>query len=288
MTKTLIILAGGASSRMKKSDSSDLSVSAIKEANTKSKALIQINKRPVLDYILYNAKRAGLIDIIIVTRPDDSMFKTQYGHKAKGNEYHGLTISFARQYIPANRIKPLGTADALMQALVQYPDLQQKSFLVCNSDNLYSVAAFQNLCKNKDSNAFINYDREALNFSSERIAGFALTKVNTEGYLEDIIEKPSSEEADRYKDIEGKLRVSMNIWKFNGPLFLPYLEKCPINPARDEKELPSAILAMIREHKRSMKTIPFSEHVPDLTAKNDIAVMIDYLSTHYSDLDWTK
>ncbi len=286
MTKTLIILAGGSSSRMKRSDSTILSDLTFQEANTISKALIHINGRPILDYILYNAKRAGLTDIIIVTGPDNSLFKEQYGNKSHGNNFHGLTISFATQHIPENRNKPLGTADALWQALVQYPNLQQESFLVCNSDNLYSVDAFLYLSENENLNAFINYDREALNFSSERIAGFALTKVNHQGCLEDIIEKPTELEADRYKDMHGKLRVSMNLWKFNGPTFVPYLENCPINPTRNEKELPSAIRAMIKNHPCSMMAISLSEHVPDLTAKDDIAVMIDYLSTHYSYLDW--
>lgn len=288
MTKTLIILAGGASSRMKRSDSSLLSDSAFQEANTISKALIQLNGRPILHYILYNAKRAGLTDIIIVTGPDNSMFKDQYGNKSHGNNFHGLTISYATQHIPENRNKPLGTADALWQALVQFPNLQHESFLVCNSDNLYSVGAFQRLSTNEDLNAFINYDREALDLSSKRIAGFALTKVNHKGCLNDIIEKPTELEAASYKDIHGKLRVSMNLWKFNGPIFIPYLKNCPINTARDEKELPTAILTMIKKHPCSMVAISFSEHVPDLTAKDDIAVMIDYLSTHYSYLDWTN
>lgn len=287
MTKTLIILAGGTSSRMKKSDSSGLSESASREANTVSKSLIRINDIPILDYILYNAKKAGLTEIVIITGPDNSSFKDHYGNENRGNSFHGLSISFAIQNIPRDRSKPLGTADALWQALVQYPIVQQGSFLVCNSDNLYSVQAFQALCENIDSNAFINYDRGALDYSLERIAGFALTKVNREGYLEDLVEKPSVTQTDSFKDIHGKLRVSMNLWKFHGPMLFPYLENCPINPIRDEKELPTAVLAMIKEHPRSMKSISISEHVPDLTSKNDIAILNDYLSIHYPKLDWT-
>ena len=41
------------------------------------------------------------------------------------------------------RVKPSGTADALFQALFQFKELRSKDFCVCNSDNLYSVSAFE-------------------------------------------------------------------------------------------------------------------------------------------------
>ena len=62
MHDNLIILAGGASSRMKKSmASATLSEAEIKSANSVSKALIGIGKdnRPILDYLLFNAEKAG-------------------------------------------------------------------------------------------------------------------------------------------------------------------------------------------------------------------------------------
>ena len=45
MIDHLIILAGGASSRMKKSSSKELSKDSLAQANTRSKALILINNR---------------------------------------------------------------------------------------------------------------------------------------------------------------------------------------------------------------------------------------------------
>ena len=52
MTDHLIILAGGASSRMKKSSSNVLSKNSAEQANSRSKALILINDRPMLDLSL--------------------------------------------------------------------------------------------------------------------------------------------------------------------------------------------------------------------------------------------
>lgn len=288
MTDHLIILAGGASSRMKKSSSKELSKDSLAQANTRSKALILIHNRPMLDYLLYNAKLAGFKHVYIVIGKDDALFKTYYGSKRSENLFHGLTISYAYQLIPEDRIKPFGTADAVCKTLEQYSQLQQLQFVVCNCDNLYSVKAFELLRQSKHSNAFINYDRDALLYPQERIERFALTKTTTTNYLEDIIEKPTAEITDKFKDTQGKNRVSMNIFLFDGTLFYPFLQVCEIHPDRNEKELPTAILQMIRKYANAMLAIPLAEHVPDLTGKSDILVMNEYLVTHQHHIDWTK
>ena len=43
--------------------------------------------------------------------------------------FSDLSISFATQYIHDGRVKPLGTADALVQAMNQYPQLKKLVFL---------------------------------------------------------------------------------------------------------------------------------------------------------------
>ena len=88
-------------------------------------------------------------------------------------------------------------------------------------------------------------------------------------------------QVNNYKDAKGKYRVSMNVFKFKGTEIYSFLKNCPIDPKRNEKELPSAILKMIRESNAYIKGIPFAEHVPDLTSKEDIAIMKDYIATHY-------
>lgn len=286
MTDTLIILAGGASSRMKKSKASTLSDEMTTQANTRNKALILLNDRPMLDYVLYNAKQAGITNVIIVIHPKGTLFKEYYGNKERSNHFHGISISYAIQHIPEGREKPLGTADALLQAMEQYPTLKETTFLVCNADNLYSTTAFFALRENKNNHAFLNYDRDALKYPMERIARFALTKITTEQYLETIIEKPEVSEVEHYRNTDGTFRVSMNIFKFEGASFYPYLVACPIHPERNEKELPTAVLAMLHEHPTAMQAIPFGEHVPDLTGKDDIFILNDYLSTHIPTLDW--
>ena len=284
MNKNIIILAGGASSRMKNSIiSKNLSEEELKNANTRSKALLEFGnaKRPILDFLLLNAEKAGYKKVVIVIGEQGALFKEYYGKQLKDNSFRGLSISYAIQYIPKGRDKPFGTADALFQALTQFPELQHEAFTVCNSDNLYSVAALQALLICKDANAFINYDRDALLFPMEKIERFALTLVDENSQLEAIIEKPSKEKINDYEDAEGNFRVSMNVFKFTGTEIYSFLKNCPIAPKRNEKELPTAILNMIRESNNYIKGIPFAEHVPDLTSKEDIAIMKDYIAKNY-------
>ncbi|MDC9721886.1 MAG: sugar phosphate nucleotidyltransferase [Urechidicola sp.] len=278
----LVILAGGASSRMKKQSIEDNSLSKEQrtQANQRSKSLISIDDsgRPLMDYLLYNAKKAGYQNLYIITGKENSLFKSFYGEQNSNNDFHGLTINFAVQEIPKNRVKPFGTADALYQAMEQYPILQTSSFTVCNSDNLYSIKALELLrCKTESQNALISYNRDALLFSSERISRFALMLFDKELNLKDIIEKPDRNLTESFKGDDGKLRVSMNIFKFDGNLFFDYVKNCKVHPTRNEKELPTALMEMLKEYPNNVKGISLSEHVPDLTSKEDIVILKEWV-----------
>lgn len=289
MHDNLIILAGGASSRMKKQAVvENLSQEEIIQANERSKGLIGVgpNGRPLMDYLLLNAKRAGYKNIYIIIGEQGDLFKDFYGTEVKNNDFHGLNISFAVQYIPEERVKPFGTADALFQAVEQYPILNTQYYSVCNSDNLYSAKALYALRETKSPNAFISYDRDAMLFPSERISRFAVAKLNEENKLLDIIEKPEPAVVESFKDATGKIRVSMNAFKFNGEALYFYLKNCPVHPERDEKELPTVLLNLLQDFPGTALGIPFSEHVPDLTAKEDIAEVKEYLKKNYPTLDW--
>jgi len=289
MHSNLIILAGGASSRMKKeAQTSNLTDAEIAEANERSKGLIGVgpNGRPLMDYLLYNAKQAGYKNVFIIISEHGALFREFYGNKQKDNNFNGLNISFAVQFIPKNRVKPFGTADALFQAVEQYPELNNVFYTVCNSDNLYSSKALFSLRTTKSPNAFISYDRDAMEFPSERISRFAVAKLDVNNCLMDIVEKPSKEVIGNHKDIAGKIRVSMNAFKFNGKVIYPYLKNCPVHPERNEKELPTVLLNMIKDYPKTALGIPFSEHVPDLTAKEDIVEVKEYLKRNYTGLSW--
>jgi glucose-1-phosphate adenylyltransferase len=284
-----VILAGGVSSRMKSpSTSARLAPQTVKQAEEGAKGMISVGDggRPFLDYQLYNMKKAGIDDVVIVVGEKDEVLRQYYGLKDRDNEFHGVRITYAIQRIPEGRTKPMGTVDALLQALFVRTDWKGGDFIVCNSDNLYSVRVFSMLLDCDAPNALIDYDRSGLEFAETRIAQFGITKKDKDGYLLEIVEKPPLEELERLRGADGSLRVSMNIFRLNYEMIFNPLRDCPENPVRHEKELVTAVTAMVKLHPRSMKALPLKEHVPDLTYKDDIAVTSEYLRRHYSTLDW--
>ncbi|HSP87124.1 MAG TPA: hypothetical protein VLN45_03270, partial [Ignavibacteriaceae bacterium] len=168
-------------------------------------------------------------------------------------------------------------ADALYQGLLSVKEWEGSSFIVCNSDNLYSVKSFRTLQLSEYPNAMIDYDRNGLLFDNERIGRFAITKKNSRGFLVDIIEKPSEELIQLIKEKDGYIGVSMNIFKFSYDMIFPFLEKTPLDLERNEKELPTSVKLMVTKYSDSVFAYLFSEHVPDLTFKKDIIPVMEYL-----------
>ncbi len=270
MTKTIVVLAAGMSSRMKKSIDSDIDDSKADEANKKSKSLITFGDKPFIYFLLKNIVEAGFENVIMVVGKDFDDFKKQLDNLNFNNK---LKIDYAIQKIPKDRVKPFGTADAVFQTMDQIEILKNSSFCVCNSDNLYSTNSLRIIRENAYENAVLAYDRDSLNFPKERVSSFSILMTDDNFNLLNFIEKPTQEQVDQNLDSNGKIRVSMNIFKFNGLQAFDFIKNCPINPIRNEKELPSAIVNMINENDLYMKGIPIAEHVPDLTSKADINII---------------
>ena len=122
----MIIMVGGASSRMKRSlKQRDDQVMD----NIPHKSLIPVGKkgRPFLYYLVQNAVEAGYTNLYLITSPENEAFQNL---KGQGNLPAGLNVFLAVQSVPEGRTKPLGTADALQQCLDQYPELKQTTFTV--------------------------------------------------------------------------------------------------------------------------------------------------------------
>ena len=272
---SLIIMAGGASSRMKKSLSNSLLSNEVMElAQNLHKSLIPLDNmgRPLLYYLFKNALSAGIKTIYLVTSAENKGFKDFINRLKKEERFSELEVKYAIQNIPLGRKKPMGTADALQQCLEQHSNLLNENFTVCNGDNLYSEETFKVLRASRTPlNAMIAYDGEGLGHSGEKIAKFALLDFTDTQLLSNIIEKPTPEELSSYENRYDRFWVSMNIFNFEGGTIYPFLEQCPIHPERDEKELPEAVRNMVRAFPKSMLCISRSEKIPDLTSAQDIA-----------------
>jgi glucose-1-phosphate adenylyltransferase len=285
----IVILAGGLSSRMRASQAAQgIDERLAREAGERPKGMISVGDgfRPFLDYLLFNIRSAGYRDVVIVVGESDRSVRERYGPLERDNEFHGLSISYAVQWIPEGRSKPLGTADAVLCAMRVKEDWRGSSFVVCNSDNLYSREALSALRTASTEGAVVEYDRKGLALGMERANSYASIVTGEDGFVKDIVEKPTPEQLREILHRRPSAGVSMNIFRLPYGLIEPILESMPLHPERGEKELPTAMGMLVRKDPRCVLSIPRSEPVPDLTRRSDIKAVQDFLGKEYPHFRW--
>lgn len=285
----IVILAGGVSSRMREA----LSVQGVderllREAEQRPKSMLSLGegRRPFLDYLLYNVRSAGISDVVIVHGEQDRSVRERYGINDRDNDFHGLRISYAVQRIPAGRTKPLGTADAVLAAMRVKHGWRRQSFIVCNSDNLYSVAALRAMVQADFPGALIEYHRDGLGLDRSRVDTYATIVTGGDGFVKDVVEKPSAEELARILRDHPTAGVSMNIYRLPFNPLEPILESMPMHLVRGEKELPTAVGMLVRKEPRCFRSIRMSEPVPDLTRRTDMPAVQVFLAKEFAAVTW--
>ena len=73
----------------------------------------------------------------------------------------------------------------------------------------------------------------------------------------------------------------MNIFSLSYDQIYPVLERTPVHPERKEKELPESVKILANENRESVYAYSLTEHVPDLTSKEDIMQVQNYLEKYY-------
>ena len=173
------------------------------------------------------------------------------------------TIHFVQQKIPAGRKKPLGTAQALQVGLEAVPFWSGHAFLVSNGDNLYDSTEIATLANSPHPNAMVAYHAHDVHPDQSRISNYALLKIEQD-CLKDIVEKPD----ETIRSNWGEPWVSMNIWKLDYDTVLPVLRNTPMNPQRQEHELPTSMRMLAQ--KTDIFCYYSNASVPDLTSQQDI------------------
>ena len=99
----------------------------------------------IIDYSIYDAKKAGFDKVIFIIKEENlEIFKETVGKRVE--KYIKVEYAFQRLedvpegvVLPADRVKPLGTAQAILAA----KDLVSDKFIIINSDDYYGSDAFK-------------------------------------------------------------------------------------------------------------------------------------------------
>jgi len=240
--------------------SASLTSDQARAANAGNKAMMPVNGRPFLDYVLSSVADARLTDVALVVAPEHDAMRRYYEEEERASR---LRIGFIVQE------QPLGTAHAVLCA-ERWTD--GEPFLTLNGDNLYPVAALRSLA-DLDEPGLAAFNREELvrfgNIPADRIRAFAVIEIDARGYLTRIVEKPPREAQD-----ESRL-ISMNCWRFDHRIF----SACRSVPRseRGEFELPQAV-GLAASTGVPFRAILAHGGVLDLSRRADAAALDDRLA----------
>lgn len=228
MSQTLVVLAAGLSSRF---------------GGNKQLASVGPNAEVLLDYAVFDAVRAGFEHVTFVIRRESEQDFQKHVALRFGKR---VQITFAYQDLadlpagvetPPNRVKPWGTAHAILAARAVVGD----PFVVINADDFYGASAYSSLLKFLEETrtastpkfAMIGYGlRET--FSPFGGVSRGICQCGEQGTLEQLVEVKNIEEEDgeiagvtiagnRY-ELTGNETVSMNIWALT-PAIFPILQR---------------------------------------------------------------
>ena len=252
----------------------------------------------LMDYSVFDAKRAGFERVIIVIKPEnEALFEEKIGSRLR----KFIKIDYAYQVlenlpegfsVPEGRTKPWGTAHAVLSAkhLVRGP------FCVINADDYYGEHPYRSIYE------FLSRDAEP---SHHAIVGFRIENTLTEnGYVSrGVCQKDSQNHMTGVKEclhivpaeggavyteneteifIPNGTIVSMNFWGFQYSMmeeiesrFSTYLqENLPLNPEKCEYFLPLIPNALIQEGKAEVTILPTDERWYGVTYHEDKASVV--------------
>jgi glucose-1-phosphate thymidylyltransferase len=251
-----VILARGLGTRMQRDDAgAALSAEQAAAADAGVKAMMPLG-RPFLHYVLSALADAGITQVCLVVAPDAEGIRAHFTREV---QLRRLSIDFAVQD------EPRGTAHALLAAEAF---VGGDRFLALNADNFYPVSAYRALVDLPGAGV-AGFEREVLvrdgNIDAERIRRYALLRVDGDGFLADIIEKP--DEA-TFTAMGSDAMVSMNLWAFSPAIFRACRLVSP--SSRGELELPDAVRIAIRDFGERVEVARSTDPVLDLATRGDV------------------
>lgn len=258
----------------------------------------------ILDYSIYDAKRAGFKRVIFLIKHEiEEDFKRIVGSRI---EKH-MDVTYAFQQldkipvpftVPEGRVKPWGTGHAVL-CCKEYIDAP---FVVINADDYYGPGAFQQaydiLSKAQDDDKYrymmVGY-RISNTLTENGHVARGVCSLNEEGHLTGMVERTHiiktsdgplyTEDGEVYYRLPKDSLVSMNMFGFTPSMaqelengFPAFLEDAiRNNPLKGEYFLPTVVNNLLSAGKATVAVLPCQDRWYGVTYQADKPVVMDAL-----------
>lgn len=251
----------------------------------------------IMDFSLYDAMMAGFKKVIFVIKKEmEKDFRELIEPRA--GKY--MEVQFAYQElddlpkgyrVPKDRVKPWGTAHAIMSCR----DLINSPFVVINADDYYGPGAFHSmydyLSKDLEGNtydfAMVSYQLKNTITENGHVAR-GVCDVSKEGYLRHIVERTKIMRVDgkiAYTENDGaswtelpeETPVSMNFWGYSEGMMAELVSRFPSflddalanNPEKGEYLIPAVTDQLIQEGRATVTVLSSADKWYGVTYKED-------------------
>ncbi len=283
--KTLLVMAAGMGSRFG-------GLKQIEPVGPKGEFLI--------DYSVYDALKAGFNKIVFIIKEETfDIFKETIGKRVE--PYIDVEYVFQKndniphkEYLNKDRIKPLGTAHAILCA----KDKIQEPFAIINADDFYGKEAYlvaANYLENIKEGHYAVVGYQVANTLSPNGAAKRAVCISNNGKLEELIEsnveringeiiaKPLN--GSEPFQIRDDAKVSMNLLLFTPDIF-PYIEEKLVEFMEKNKEdmtsceflIPDVLQMAIQENKATVDLLETTAVWTGVTYKEDKEIVLRTIS----------
>ena len=264
------------------------------------------NGQVIMDYSLYDARRAGFETVVFVIKHEiEDAFKAAIGDRvSKVMQVHyafqQLDELPAGYTIPEGRAKPWGTCHAVLAAkpFINGP------FAVVNADDYYGPEAFrvmyEYLSTHSDGELYdycmVSYLLQNTVSENGSVAR-GVCQANPDGTLHSVTERTRIETyaggihytedgGESWTDLPGETPVSMNLWGF-GKSFLEEAdrrfagwldENLAKNPLKCEYFLPLVVTELLAEGKARVQLLHSADKWYGVTYREDKPVVVDAIA----------